>query len=182
MPPGPARDPAKTSDALRLSSCLGNFLAHGLERDGLVVFRAGGQAVVQAAEEAAEQVALGGGVPVAVGSAPVVVGATGWLCFRGTRHASTLILLAAAAGGCTGQATPGFVGNGFIIGVAAHCAGPSATALLPVRVTAACMSGPVARTGFLTDLPAVPQQVCEYGSGRAAGRHATLAQAGSPGS
>ena len=35
---------------------------------------AGGQAVVQAAEEAAEEVALGGGVPVAVGLAAVVVG------------------------------------------------------------------------------------------------------------
>ena len=35
----------------------------------------GGQAVVQAAEEAAEEVALGGGVPVAVLAAPVVVGA-----------------------------------------------------------------------------------------------------------
>ena len=36
---------------------------------------AGGQAVVQAAEEAAEEVALGGGVPVAGGFAAVVVGA-----------------------------------------------------------------------------------------------------------
>jgi hypothetical protein len=35
---------------------------------------AGGQAVVQAAQEAAEQVALGGGVPVTVALAPVVVG------------------------------------------------------------------------------------------------------------
>jgi len=41
----------------------------------LVVLLAGGQAVVEAAEEASEQVALGGGVPVAVGFAPVVVGA-----------------------------------------------------------------------------------------------------------
>ena len=36
---------------------------------------AGGRAVVQAAEEASEQVALGGGVPVSTGFAPVVVGA-----------------------------------------------------------------------------------------------------------
>jgi hypothetical protein len=36
---------------------------------------AGGQAVVEAAEEAAEEVALGGGVPVSGLAAPVVVGA-----------------------------------------------------------------------------------------------------------
>jgi hypothetical protein len=65
----------KTSDAVKLSSCSGHFLAGGGECGCFVVLGAGGQAVVQAAEEAAEQVALGGGVPVAVGSAPVVVGA-----------------------------------------------------------------------------------------------------------
>ena len=40
---------------------------------------AGGQAVVQAAEEPAEEVALGGGVPVAVfPAAVVVVAGAGW--------------------------------------------------------------------------------------------------------
>jgi len=48
----------KTSDAVRLSSCLGNFLADGGECGGFVVFGACGQAVMQAAEEAAEEVAL----------------------------------------------------------------------------------------------------------------------------
>ena len=45
------------------------------ECGGFVVFLADGQAVVQAAKEAAEQVALGGCVPVGVGPAAVVVGA-----------------------------------------------------------------------------------------------------------
>jgi hypothetical protein len=58
-----------------LSSCLGNFLCGGGESSGLVVALAGDQAVVQAAEQAAEQVALGGGVPVAGVFAAVVVGA-----------------------------------------------------------------------------------------------------------
>jgi hypothetical protein len=40
-----------------------------------VVDLAGAQAVVQAAEEAVEQVALRGSVAIANGSAPVVVGA-----------------------------------------------------------------------------------------------------------
>jgi hypothetical protein len=64
----------KTSDAVKVSSCLGDFLGGG-EGDGFVVFAAGDQAVVQAAEEASEQVALGGGMPVAGGLAAVVVGA-----------------------------------------------------------------------------------------------------------
>jgi hypothetical protein len=41
------------------------FLGGGGECGGLVVVLAGGQAVVEAADHAAEQVALGGGVPVA---------------------------------------------------------------------------------------------------------------------
>jgi hypothetical protein len=45
------------------------------EGDGLLVGLAGGQAVVQAADEAVEQVALCGGVVVAGLSAAVVVGA-----------------------------------------------------------------------------------------------------------
>ena len=45
------------------------------EGDGLLVGLAGGQAVVQAAEHASEQVALGRGVPVAVLAAAVVVAA-----------------------------------------------------------------------------------------------------------
>ena len=45
------------------------------EGDGLLVGLAGGQAVVQAAEEAVEQVALRGGVVVTDVSAAVVVGA-----------------------------------------------------------------------------------------------------------
>jgi hypothetical protein len=65
---------AQTSDAVKLSSCLGDFLAGGWECGGFVVFGVCGQAVVEAAEETAEQVALGGGVPVTVGFAAVVVG------------------------------------------------------------------------------------------------------------
>jgi len=66
----------KTSDAFKLSSCVGVCRRRGRGEGGLfVVGLAGGQAVVQAAEEPAEEVALGGGVPVAVVSAPVVVGA-----------------------------------------------------------------------------------------------------------
>ena len=65
----------KTSDAVKLSSRLGKFFSGCGERDGFVVTLAGCQAVVQAAEQAAEQVALGGGVPVSVVAAPVVVGA-----------------------------------------------------------------------------------------------------------
>jgi len=45
------------------------------EGGGLVVVLAGEQAVVEAAEEAREEVALCGGVPVSGGLAPVVVGA-----------------------------------------------------------------------------------------------------------
>jgi SRSO17 transposase len=44
----------ETSDAVKLSSCLGKFRGGGGEGDGFVVVLAGGQAVVQAAEEAAE--------------------------------------------------------------------------------------------------------------------------------
>jgi hypothetical protein len=65
----------KTSDAVKLSSCLGDFLGGGGEGGGFVVVLAGGQAVPEAAEQASEQVALGGGVPVAGGLAAVVVGA-----------------------------------------------------------------------------------------------------------
>jgi transposase len=66
----------KTSDAVKLSSCFGPRCWRGCGEGGVfVVVLAGGQAVVQAAEEAAEEVALGGGVPVSVGFAPVVVGA-----------------------------------------------------------------------------------------------------------
>ena len=65
----------KTSDAVKLSSCLGDFLGGGGEGGGLVVVLAGEQAVVEAAEEAAGEVALGGGVPVAGVFAAVVVGA-----------------------------------------------------------------------------------------------------------
>jgi hypothetical protein len=69
--PERAGQPVKTSDAVKLSSCLGDFLGGGGEGGGLVVVLAGGQAVVEAAEE----VALGGGVPVAGVFAAVVVGA-----------------------------------------------------------------------------------------------------------
>ena len=69
------RRPSKTSDAVKLSSCLGDFLRRGGEGDRLGVVLAGEQAVVQAAEQAAEQVALGSSVPVAVVTSPVVVGA-----------------------------------------------------------------------------------------------------------
>ena len=66
---------SKTSDAVCLSSCGGLCRGYGAGEGGVfVVVLAGGQAVVQAAEEPSEEVALGGGVPVAVGFAPVVVG------------------------------------------------------------------------------------------------------------
>ena len=65
----------KTSDAVKLSSCLAGLLGCGGECGGFVVVLAGGQAVVEAAEHAAEQVALGGGVPVSGIAAAVVVGA-----------------------------------------------------------------------------------------------------------
>jgi hypothetical protein len=67
--------PEKTSDAVKVSSCSGKFLGGVGECGGFVVFLAGDQAVVEAAEHPAEQVALGGGVPVAAVFAAVVVGA-----------------------------------------------------------------------------------------------------------
>jgi len=57
-----------------LSGCRGQFRGGG-EGSGLVVVLAGDQAAVQAAEHAAEQVALVGGMPVAGVAAAVVVGA-----------------------------------------------------------------------------------------------------------
>ena len=66
----------ETSDAVKLSSCFGACGRRGRGEGGcFVVVLAGGQAVVEAAEEACEEVALGGGVPVAIGFAPVVVSA-----------------------------------------------------------------------------------------------------------
>ena len=65
----------ETSDAVKLSSCPAGLLGCGGECSGFVVVLAGGQAVVEAAEEAAEQVALGSGVPVSGIAAAVVVGA-----------------------------------------------------------------------------------------------------------
>ena len=72
----------QTSDAVScqvaggdlLSGCGGQGFGGG-ESDGLVVVLAGEQAVVKAAEHAAEQVALRGGVAVAGIAAAVVVGA-----------------------------------------------------------------------------------------------------------
>jgi transposase len=58
-----------------LSSCLADLAGRAGEGGVLVVGLAGCQAVVQAAEEAAEQVALSGGVPVSGIFAPVVVSA-----------------------------------------------------------------------------------------------------------
>src|SRR5215475_4484650 len=73
---GLAEDGLETSDAVKLSSCFGVRRRCGCGEGGLfVVVLAGGQAVVEAAEQPSEQVALGGRVPVAVGFAPVVVGA-----------------------------------------------------------------------------------------------------------
>src|SRR5579859_712416 len=70
-----AAAPNETSDALNVSSGDG-VVGLGGWREGsvLVVGLAGGQAVVEAADEAVEQVSLGGGVPVAGGAAAVVVG------------------------------------------------------------------------------------------------------------
>ncbi len=65
----------KTSHAVKLSSGLRGGGCCGGKGGVLVVGLAGVQAVVQAAEEAVEQVALRGGVPVTGGSASVVVGA-----------------------------------------------------------------------------------------------------------
>ena len=65
----------KTSHAVKLSSCLLGGGWSRRERGVFVVDLAGAQAVVQAAEEAVEQVALRGSVAIANGSAPVVVGA-----------------------------------------------------------------------------------------------------------
>jgi len=73
--PERAGQPVKTSDAVKLSSRSGKFFRGGGEGGGFVVLAAGGQAVPEAAEEAAEQVALGGRVPVAGVFAAVVVGA-----------------------------------------------------------------------------------------------------------
>jgi hypothetical protein len=73
--PERAGQPVKTSDAVKLSSRSGKFFRGGGEGGRFVVLAAGGQAVPEAAEEAAEQVALGGGVPVAGVFAAVVVGA-----------------------------------------------------------------------------------------------------------
>jgi hypothetical protein len=73
---GLAEDGFETSDAIKLSSCFGVRRRCGRGEGGLfVVVLAGGQAVVEAAEQPSEQVALGGRVPVAVGFAPVVMGA-----------------------------------------------------------------------------------------------------------
>ena len=65
----------QTSDGVKLSSCPARLFGGGGECGGFVVVLAGDQAVVQAAEQAAEEGALGGGVPVAGVFAPVVVGA-----------------------------------------------------------------------------------------------------------
>jgi transposase len=58
-----------------LSSCFADFLGRAGEGGVLVVVLAGCEAVVEAAEETAEQIALGGGVPVSGVFPPVVVGA-----------------------------------------------------------------------------------------------------------
>lgn len=65
----------KTFDAEESSSCQGqlDFSRCG-EGDVLVEVRAPGEAVVEAADHAAEEVALGGGVPVAGRAAAPVVG------------------------------------------------------------------------------------------------------------
>jgi len=66
---------AASSRAARIAAMVRVAGMGGGEGGVFVVVLAGGQAVVEAAEEASEQVALGGGVPVSVGFAPVVVGA-----------------------------------------------------------------------------------------------------------
>jgi len=66
----------KTSHAVQESSC--GLFAGGLvggEGDVLVEVLAGGEAMVQTADEAVEDVALGGDVLVAGGSATVVMSA-----------------------------------------------------------------------------------------------------------
>ncbi|MER7305536.1 IS5 family transposase [Streptomyces griseoluteus] len=69
----------KTSDAVDLSSSNGEL--RGLwdgESGSFVVVGSFGEAVVQAAEHAVEEVALGSGVAVSVGPSAVVVGAGAW--------------------------------------------------------------------------------------------------------
>jgi hypothetical protein len=66
------RSTVETSDAVWLSSCWARLLGGGGEGDRFVVVLASDQAVVETAEQAAEQVALGGVLtdlagPVAVG-------------------------------------------------------------------------------------------------------------------
>ena len=63
----PAKPAEETSHALSLSSCGVGWVGVGGECDLFVVVLSGLQAVVQAAEESVEQVALGGGVTVAGG-------------------------------------------------------------------------------------------------------------------
>jgi hypothetical protein len=66
----------KTSHAVVLSSC--GLVAGGLvsgKGELFVVGLGGGQAVMEAADEVVEQVALGGDVSLTGGSAAVVVGA-----------------------------------------------------------------------------------------------------------
>jgi hypothetical protein len=70
-----AADAMKTSDAVKLSGCLGKFPCRVGESGGLVVVLAGAGALMQAAGQASEQVALGSGVPVAGIAPPVVVAA-----------------------------------------------------------------------------------------------------------
>ena len=65
----------KTSHAVNLSSGGCGTGVGGGECGALVVLGSGGEAVVQDAEHAVEQVALGGDVSVAGGFAAVVVGA-----------------------------------------------------------------------------------------------------------
>jgi len=64
---------AASSRAARIAAMVRVAGMGGGEGGVFVVVLAGGQAVVEAAEEASEQVALGGGAPVPVFLAPVVV-------------------------------------------------------------------------------------------------------------
>ena len=78
----------ETSDAVKVVKLLVKVYVSGCGWGGglvrecgcLVVVLAGGEAVVEAAEQAVEEVALGGGVPVAGVAAAVVVGAGAGCC------------------------------------------------------------------------------------------------------
>jgi hypothetical protein len=147
----------KTSDAVRLSSCLGPCLAGGWECGGLVVFGACSETEVQAAEESPEQVARADGVPVADLAPPVVVVAgAGWCGDGGERSdvadgGQPLVLDPAVQDG------PGFAGGagdgrGSGVALESFSIGEAGSVLADLGETRAPVSGP--SPGKLVMIPA----------------------------